>query len=313
MSRHKKSDCECTVNCCSPEILDIIRGMATLNCLVDDVFKCISCRPSSRRLQEILASAILNDVRRIEYLLTNDTVGLSKIKDEIIFVENMLLPMNNEQKLLANEVHLINNNVNHPTYGLSRINSTVKLMESETRLMNNSINHSIYGLNGINNNVNFVGNEVHHMNNCIHSPIFGLREIKKDLHLIADTICDKEYLTTGPVFIHHNAKHLGIKVLNNTCHCHTVHVRVKRIDKHPFKEIFDKHLEIEPMSCNEFRYIDLENDEDGICTGEFEVIISKMRAGLYPTVVQFCSDDRLIYSTIFKPADFIAPCKTCRV
>lgn len=293
MSRHKH---EC-VECFDPKIIDIIRCVCSLEKVVDDVFKCLSCRPSTRRLQQLLTCLVLEDVRKIENLLTNETFGLSEIKSEVRQIENTVQAINNilttDLAFISNGVQSVNNSVNSPAFGLQRI-------ENDIQNVNNSVSNPAFGLRKI-------AADLQTVNNSVNNPTFGLQKIESEIRALENAVVGiYPTLTTGPVFINEDARHLTVQMQNNTSTPQTVNVKVMRIDKRPFQEIFNKALEIPPFAINEFRYIDLDSGDCCESTyGQIEVILDNLAPGLYPTMAQLNEDDRIIASSIFRCADFI--------
>lgn len=299
MKRHKHECSEC-LECFDPEILSILRCVRALDDIVEDVFSCMSCKPSQRRLKEILTCVVLNDVRAVGNLLNNRNFGLSEIKNEVMLIENTVLTINNslsaipnnlgsQLNFIANEVNIVNNTVNSPAFGLRKINNEISFIEDEVLLVNNTVSSPVFGLKKINNQISFIENEVLLINNTVNNPVFGLRkinnqilfieneiqrvdnsvnnpvfglnEIMNEIRFVEDVVVgDFANVTTGPVFMENEANVLIVQVMNNTSKDQTVRVRVLRTDKFPVREIFDKDLGVPAFSANEFRYIDLIND-----------------------------------------------------
>ena len=283
--KHKECDCEeclahhhdCDCDDCEghdyshQDVNRIARCVRELECAVHEVLECLDVEPDAKHQILTFACILLKEIEEIEKLLRNRCFGLREIKNEVRFIENEVILINNsvnnpvfglneiknEVRFIENEVILINNAVNNPVLGLNEIKNEVRFIENEVILINNAVNNPVFGLNEIKNEIRFIEKEVILINNSVNNPVFGLNEIKNEIRLIENQMLNISSfcpnVTSGSIFVEASATRLQVivAVKNRNTTNQTVRVRVLRDDVCPANVLANELLLVSGCCKNE--------------------------------------------------------------
>lgn len=195
---------------------DIIACLCELKHTIERIQDCVGKHFHSK--DRIVVCVILEEIRQIEKILTNNIFGLPEIKNEIRAIENAiqnpasgLNEIKNEIRSIENiitntifglpeiknEIRAIENAIQNPASGLNEIKNEIRNIENVLSSLNITVNipnEIIGGINDIINNpafgLNEIKTEIRTIENAIFSPDFGLNEIKNEIKGIENTLAN---------------------------------------------------------------------------------------------------------------------------